>query len=151
LNNNKSCSNLVNEYLEKPNKSNITVVKNTNKDSNRARGKRLQNTENNGLIKTKANTNNGDLLKKIVFKSFDKRKVLTNFERREGNFEDPISVLHSSSTCHNYNHHKYSAGKSSSRGSKTGKIKRRSKVRNSSNAGNYLKIVARNSAERFMK
>lgn len=103
LQNNKTSYNLVNEYLENPGKlNNITVVNNNSncesKSINRSRGKRLTNAGNNGLLKGKRpNTNNANLLKKIAFKSFDKRRAGTNLERREGSLDDPLSFLRSSS------------------------------------------------------
>ncbi len=129
LQNNKTSYNLVNEYLENPGKaSNITVVNNNShsesKSVNRSRGKRMQNVGNNGLIKPKrTHNNNTNILKKIAFKSFDKRRAGTNLERREGSFDDPLSFLRSSSACNKYTFEKQSTGKRSNRASKTGNSK----------------------------
>lgn len=104
-NNNMTSYHLVNEYLENPNKmSNITVTGPNganieSKPVNRSRGKRAQNIANSGIIHKgkRVNTNNTNLLKKIAFKSFDKRRAGTNLDRREGSFDDPLSFLRSSS------------------------------------------------------
>jgi len=157
LQNNKTSYNLVNEYLENPGKaSNITVVnKNSHSESksaNRSRGKRLQNVGNNGLIKAKrTQTNNANMIKKIAFKSFDKRRAGTKLERREGSLDDPLSFLRSSSAWNKYTFEKQSAGKKSNRTTKTGHSKKQSKMRNSGNAGNYSKIAPNNAMWRFMK
>lgn len=126
LQNNKTSYNLVNEYLENPGKlSNITVVNNNSnsgsKSINRSKGKRIQNAGNNGLLKAKRpNTNNANILKKITFKSFDKRRAGTNLERREGSLENPLSFIRSSSACHKQNYDKQSTSKKSNHVSKTG-------------------------------
>ena len=85
-NNNKTSYHLVNEYLENPNKMrNITVT--GQKQQNRSRGKRgHNNVANSGIVSKGKRTNptSGNLLKKIAFKSFDKRRAGTNLDRREG-------------------------------------------------------------------
>lgn len=66
----------------------------------------------NGVIRSKKiNPVSVHALKKIAFKSFDKRRVGTNLDRREGSFDDPLSFLRSSSACHKYNQEKVSTGK----------------------------------------
>mmetsp|Transcript_30260 Transcript_30260/g.26824 ORF Transcript_30260/g.26824 Transcript_30260/m.26824 type:complete len:190 (-) Transcript_30260:192-761(-) len=116
LQNNKTSYNLVNEYLENPGKSsNIMVLSNNSnkgtKNINRSRGKRMHNAGNNGLMKAKRHNNNTNLLKKIAFKSFDKRRAGTNLERREGSLEDPLSFLRSSSACNKYIYEKQPTSK----------------------------------------
>lgn len=67
----------------------------------------------NGVTRTKKHVNpvNINGLKKIAFKSFDKRRVGTNLDRREGSLDDPLSFLKSSSACNKYNQEKVSTGK----------------------------------------
>ena len=67
---------------------------------------------------------NAAMLKKIAFKSFDKRRAGSNLDRREGSFDDPLSFLRSSSAWHKYNQEKVSNGKKSHRTSKTNKHKK---------------------------
>jgi hypothetical protein len=158
--NNKTAYNLVNEYLENPSKlSNITVTGSSTgnlegKPVNRSRGKRVQsNIPNTGIIHKgkRINPNNASLLKKIAFKSFDKRRAGTNLDRREGSFDDPLSFLRSSSACHKYTYEKVSAGgKKSNRASKTSTTKNK-KIRQSHNVANYSKVSANNAMCRFMK
>lgn len=89
----------------------------------------------------KMNPASAAAIKKIAFKSFDKRRAGTNLDRREGSFDDPLSFLRSSSACNKYNNEKVSTGKKSNRTVKTSKQK---KVRQSHNAANYTKISSNN-------
>lgn len=89
----------------------------------------------------KINPASAAAIKKIAFKSFDKRRAGTNLDRREGSFDDPLSFLRSSSACNKYNHEKISTGKKSNRTAKASKHK---KIRQSHNAANYTKISSNN-------
>lgn len=97
----------------------------------------------------KINAGNASLLKKIAFKSFDKRRAGTNLDRREGSFEDPLSFLRSSSACHKYACDKVS-GKKTNRTTKTGSSGKVKKIRQSQNAVNYAKVNSNNAVWRFM-
>lgn len=144
--NSKTSYHLVNEYLENPKGSQISVssaqnLENSHSKGNRSRKRANNNVQNSGIIHhSKSKRTNTNLLKKIAFKSFDKRRAGTGLERRDGSLDDPLGFLRSSSACNQSSQEK-SGINSTKKSNRTSKGVKNKKLQN---AVNYSKVSSNN-------